>query len=56
MGKGQKGCGAGNHMRGRGGRGEAGQKSRRAVGTGGRHGGLRLRLRLKAKASWLAII
>ena len=40
------GCGAGNHRRGRGGRGEAGKRSRRAVGTGGRLAGLRLRLRL----------
>jgi hypothetical protein len=46
------GCGAGNHRRGSGGGGEPGQKSRRAVGTGGRLAGLRLRLRLRL-AGWL---
>ena len=46
------GCGAGNHRRGRGGRGEPAKKSRRAIGTGGRLAGLRLRLRLRL-AGWL---
>ena len=46
------GCGAGNHRRGRGGRGEAGGKRRRAVGTvkGNACGSA---FAAKAKAGWL---
>ena len=50
------GCGAGNHRRGRGGRGEAGQKKQEGCGNRGEACWSASAAKAKAKAGWLAII